>query len=160
MFKSGEYVLYNCTVCLIKEIVTIHDQNYFVLNPVEDTSLVIKLPVSNADNLLKKIMSKDEALALIKKIPLIKVIENQDHSLENEYKKLMNSGNREDLVKIIKTTYLRNQFRKDNGKKMGEKDSNYFNLAEKALYDEIALSLHKSFGETKDFIINSIRATI
>lgn len=160
MFKSGEYVLYNYTVCLIKEIVSIHDRDYFVLCPLEDESLVIKLPVNNANNILKKIMSKEDALKLIENIPNIKVIENQDRSLENEYKKLMNSGNREDLVKIIKTTYLRNQFRKDNGKKIGEKDSNYFNLAEKALYDEIALSLNKNFNDTKEFIINSIRASL
>lgn len=156
MFKENEYVLYNYNVCKIKEIISIHDNDYYVLNPVEDDSLVIKLPVNNPRKTLRKIIDKEDALILINKIPSIEEIKVKDHSLEQEYKRLMNTGDREDLVKIIKTTYSRNKFREDNGKKMGEKDSNFFNLAEKALYDELAISLGKTFAETKQFIIDTI----
>src|SRR5574344_735574 len=155
-FKISDYVLYNYNVCKIKGVVKIHDNDYYVLSPVEDDSLTIKVPVSNEHNLLKKVMSKSEALTLIKIIPSIEVIDIQDHSLEQEYKRLMISGDRKDLVKIIKTTYMRNKYRKDNGKKLGEKDSNYFELAEKALYDEIAVSLNKTFDDAKKFVIDTI----
>ena len=156
MFKVNEYVLYKYNVCKIREIINIHDVEYYVLNPVEDTSLVIKLPVNNPKNILREIICKKEALEWINKIPNIEEIQVKDHSLEQEYKRLMNTGDREDLVKIIKTTYTRNKFREDNGKKMGEKDSNYFNLAEKALYDELAISLDKTYKETKEFVIDTI----
>ena len=156
MFNSGDYVLYNYNVCKIRKVETIHDHEYYVMSPVEDDSLVVKVPLVSQDKLLKHIMSKEESLSLIEKIPDIEEITVQDHALENEYKHLMTTGNREDLVKIIKTTYTRNKFRKDNGKKAGEKDSNYFNLAEKALYNEIGVSLGMSFNETKEYIINSL----
>lgn len=52
-------------------------------------------------------------------------------ALDNEYKELYQSGKLEDLVKIIKTTFLRNKLRKDNNKKISEKDNKWFNKAEK-----------------------------
>lgn len=62
----------------------------------------------------------------------------------------------EDLIKIIKTTYLRNDYRIKNGKRVSEKDSIYFNMAEKRLYNELSISLNLSFNETKEYIINKL----
>ena len=44
----------------------------------------------------------------------------------------------DDLIKIIKTTYLRNDNRQKEGKKLADKDSFFFNKAEKFLYTEIS----------------------
>ena len=44
----------------------------------------------------------------------------------------------EDLIKIIKTTYLRNKERIDNNKKIGGTDDEYFKQAEKYLYNEFS----------------------
>ena len=41
----------------------------------------------------------------------------------------MQNGTHEDLIKIIKTTYLRNKERLDNNKKTTDKDNYYFNQA-------------------------------
>lgn len=157
MFNIGDFILYNYNVCKIKSIQSIHEHDYYVLNPVDDESLVVKVPLDSADKLLRHVMNKEESLSLIKRMPSIEEIKVNDHSLENEYKKLMTTGNRDDLVKIIKTTYNRNKFRTDNGKKVGEKDSNYFNLAEKALYNELGISLGMNFDETKEYVINALK---
>ncbi len=73
-----------------------------------------------------------------------------------EYKELLKSNNLLDLVKIIKTSYLRNKKRLDNNKKVGEKDQNYFELAEKYLYTEFSIVLNLTYNDTKKYIINEI----
>ena len=60
------------------------------------------------------------------------------------------------LIKIIKTAYLRNKDRIDNNKKIGEKDNNYFNLAERYLYTEFSIVLNKNFEDTKDYVIEKV----
>lgn len=156
MYKKGDYVLCNFNTCQIKDIVTIKDNDYYVLNPVSDTSLTIKVPVKTGSELLSDIIKKEDALKLIKEIPQIEIIDCKDHALENEYKKLMTTKDRKDLVRIIKTTYLRNKNREANGKRKGEKDSTYFNLAEKTLYNELSISLNIPLEEVKNFIAETI----
>ena len=119
--------------------------------PIEDESLIIKVPVSNKE--IRNIISKKEALNLIDKIKNIPELDINDKNLENQYKDLMNNHNLEHIIKVIKTTYLRNKKREDEGKKIGEKDNLYFVKAENRLYDELSISLNMTSKEVKNFII-------
>ena len=102
-------------------------------------------------------MSKKDANDLINKIPEIEPLTNiNDKLLERTYKDLLYNGNHEDLIKIIKTAYLRNDTRLKNNKKLSEKDNIYFKQAEKYLYNEISVSLKISFEDTKNYIINRV----
>ena len=76
--------------------------------------------------------------------------------IENEYRILMNSGKHEDLISIIKTTYLRNKERLDNNKKTTDKDNYYFNQAELYLYNEFSVVLNLTYDETKQYIIDKL----
>lgn len=156
MFKVKNYVLYNYNVCKINEIVKINNNDYYVLVPVTDESLTIKAPVTQEGINIRRLLTKREIKQLIDKMNDIKIIDIPDHKLEQEYKRLLNTGNREDLVSIIKTTYSRNEKRKENGKKVGEKDSIYFNLAEKSLYSEIAIVLKTDINKAKDYVVKRL----
>ena len=80
---------------------------------------------------IRHIISKESAEKLINNIPNIELLKNiDDKNIENIYKNLIHNGTQEDLIKIIKTSYLRNQDRMNNKKKISDKDSNYFNKAE------------------------------
>lgn len=158
MFKEGDFVVYRNRVCKIKNIKKNHlsGRDYYVMFPVDDESLIIDVPIDGSSEYLKEIITKKEALELIEKMPSIDVIDFDEKYIENEYKRLMSTGNREDLIKIIKTPYLINKSRKDLGRKTREKDSIYFEKAEKFLYNELALSLGMDFDETKKFIIEKL----
>ena len=65
--------------------------------------------------------------------------------------------NEKELIKIIKTTYERNNNRLLNNKKISEKDDTYFKLAEKYLYNELAISLNTTSEEIKNYIINKFK---
>jgi len=158
MFKVGEYVVYKRNVSKIKDIKEIGDNKYYVLEPIEDKTLTINV-LYNKDNVLfRRIISSEESEKLIKSIPNIKLIQINDKTIENEYKKLLNSGKLEDLIRIIKTTYTRNFERISNHKKIGERDENYFIKAESLLYNELSISLGKSYEETKNMLLIRLKS--
>lgn len=154
MKKIGEYIVNRKQVCRITDIKTIKGVIYYSLEPLEDPTLKLVVPVDS--DLLRDIISKEKALELINIMPNIEIIENDDRVIENEYKKLMNNGTHEDLIKIIKTSYLRNKERMDHNRKTSEKDTEYFNQAEKYLYNELAVALEMDIEETKDYIKNAL----
>jgi CarD family transcriptional regulator len=155
MYKQNDYVIYKRSVCKINKITknNFSNKDYYSLVPLDDPTLTINIPVDKENTLLRKVMTKEEAENLISYIPNIEIIKTDDRTLETEYKKLMSSGKMEDLISIIKTTYLRNDARKNAGKKTTDRDNNYFNKAEKYLYNELAISLNMTYDEVKEYII-------
>lgn len=126
------------------------------ISSIDDSSLIINVPIDNVGNLIRTIIDKKEVEKIIKKIPQIDIIQSNDKYIENEYRQLLSSGRHEDLVQIIKTAYCRNEIRKEAGKKLSERDGNYFNIAEKLLYNEFSIALNMSFEETKQYIIDKV----
>lgn len=146
-----DYIVYRKEICKIIE----KEDGYYRLVPVNDTSIKYKVPVDS--NFLKKVITKEEIDRLLLEIPEINTIDLGEKQIEQEYKELMKSGTHEDLVKIIKTSYLRNQIRILNNKRISEIDDEYFRRAEKYLYEEIGIVLNLSFENTKEYIINKLK---
>lgn len=146
-----DYIVYRKETCKIIE----KEDGYYRLVPVNDTSIKYKVPVDS--NFLKKVIKKEEIDRLLLEIPEINTIDLGEKQIEQEYKELMKSGTHEDLVKIIKTSYLRNQIRILNNKRISEIDDEYFKRAEKYLYEEIGIVLNLSFENTKEYIINKLK---
>ena len=157
MYTTGELIVYKKEVCLIKEIKKKYykDMDYYILEPINDKSLKIKIPTNN--KYIRNLVTKEKIKEIISKIPSVEIITTNDKLLETKYKELLKTDNHLDLIKIIKTTYLRNKERLDHNKKIGEKDYNYFNLAEKYLYTEFSIVLNMTYNETKEYIINMVK---
>lgn len=157
MFKVGEYVIYKHDLCKVKDIKEKYFNNtdYYILESNNDSSLTISVPSNNI--LLRPLITKEEIDKLIARIPNIDIINNNSRMIENEYKKLLDSCSYDDLISIIKTTYLRNKERLDNNKKIAEKDNYYFEKAELILYSEFSMVLGLSFEETKKYVTDKIK---
>lgn len=84
-------------------------------------------------------------------MPEIECVTAENRTLENIYKTLLESKNHEDLIRIIKTAYMRGE--KQSGL-LNEKDKQYFRLAEKTLYNEFAVVLDKSYEDTKAYVVS------
>lgn len=156
MFEIGDYVIYKKDVCKIvkRKNKYLNEMDYYVLISLEDNSLTIEVPINNTS--LRKPKTKKEVEQIIKQIPFIPTLNMNEKNLENEYKNLLNSENIIDLIKIIKTTYLRNQERLENKKKISDKDNYYFEKAEKYLYNEFSIVLNKTYEDTKQYIIEKV----
>ena len=156
MYKINDYIIYKREVCQIKDILPkfYKDTDYYLLSPLSDDSLTIKVPTDNKE--IRNLITKKEVERIIKEIPNIATIDSDTKQLEAIYKELLSSGTHEDLIKIIKTTYLRNKERLDNNKKTTDKDNYYFNLAEKYLYGEFQVVLNLTYNEAKTYVIDKV----
>lgn len=158
MYQINEYVMYKNDVCKVIDIThNINNKDYYALVPISDLSLKINVPVDKQSNNLRKVFTKKEAQKIIKEIKDIEPVTNiNDKNLEMTYQQLLNNRNYVDLIKIIKTSYLRNEARTTKKKKPSEKDSKYFELAERYLYNELGIALNMTFDEVKNKIIKTI----
>ncbi|MBQ9013573.1 MAG: CarD family transcriptional regulator [Bacilli bacterium] len=156
MFKINSYVMYKNDVCIVKDISKnkYTNKECYTLVPVVDNTLKISIPTDNKN--IRKIITKSEVEDLINKIPNIDVIKTDAHNLEVEYRNLIHTSKHEDLIKIIKTTYLRNKKRIDEKRSASQKDKEYFEKAEKYLYSEIAVSLGISYDDAKKYVVSKV----
>ena len=156
MYQINDYLKYGKDVCRVKEIQEkkFNNQDYYLLVPMKDETLKIEIPVTS--DKVQDLISKEDLERLLNKIPEIEPINLEEKFMESEYKRLMSTGEYEDIIRVIKTTYLRNKARKEKNKKLAEKDINYFQLAEDSLYNEFSVVLGKSYDDTKDYVITKI----
>lgn len=154
MKNIGDYIVWRKEVCKIKDI----KNNLYVLEPIDDTTLTLQVPINS--QVLRDLIKKKDIDKLLREIPSIDTVNGSDRLIEQTYKELMQNGTYEDLIKIIKTTYLRNENRKNNKKKISEVDNEYFNKAENYLYNEFSIVLNLSFDETKEYVIKIVSSLI
>lgn len=145
-----QYIVYRKEVCKILS----EEDGIYRLEPVGDSSIKYRVPKDS--ELLKELITKEKVDSLLQEIPEIDIIENNEKQIELIYKDLMNRGTHEDLIKIIKTTFVRNQVRASKNKKLSEIDTLYFNRAEKYLYEEIGITLGLSGEEAREYIIEKL----
>ena len=156
MFKINDFLIYNKDVCKVIDIKEklFKDIDYYILESISDPTLKIQIPTTS--NKIRKLITLEELNNIIYNIPNIDIIKENDRLIENTYKSIMQSVTHEDLIKIIKTTYLRNEKRINDNKKISEIDDTYFKKAEKYLYNEFSLVLNKTFEETKEYVIKKV----
>lgn len=160
MFKIEDKVVYKRNVCVIKDIKLnkFTNKECYILIPIDDDSLKITVPVELGDCEIRNIISKEEVESIISNIPNIDTLEViNEKNIENEYKKCLDEFSHENLIKIIKTTYLRNKSRIDAKKKISDKDDMYFKMAEKLLYTEFSLALNMSYDNTKEYVVSKVK---
>ncbi len=160
MYQVGDLIIYGMTgVCEVTDITTIQmsgilkDKLYYVLRPYYNSGSKVFTPVDNAKTVMRKIMTKEEALSLIDEIPEINEMDISNDKLCDEiYRKLIQSCESRKWVKLIKTSTHRRQVRLRQGKKSMTTDDRYLKLAKENLYSELAIPLNLSKEEVESFI--------
>ena len=156
MFEVGSLLVYDTTgVCKVLEIgvpsglpVANKDRQYYKLAPVSGSG-TIYIPV----------ISKEDAEALIQKIPEIRedICDSRNlKALEDHYKASLMTHDCEDLVQLIKTVYVKKQNLEKNGKKAGKTDQEYMKRAKRLLYEELSIALDIPVAEVEGYIANYI----
>lgn len=159
MYKINDIVMYKRDVCKIKDIKTnnLNGSKYYVMVPLTDDSLIIDTPVENRLGYIKDLISLEEVKSLINEIPNLEPFDNLDNkNIEMYYKNAIYNGSHKDLIRVIKSSYIRNENRIKNNKKTSEKDNKYFQMAEKYLYTEFGVVLNMSFDEVKEYILKEV----
>ena len=160
MFDIGETIIHKRDICEVVDILEKYrdDGDYYKLRVLDDSGVTIYSPIENTFGLLRRPISKADALELIENIPDIEPVQLSKMNVGQEYKALVDSGKHADLVRVIKTSYLRREEKEAVRKKPGENDRIYFRLAEQVLYDELAVSLGMTFTQARDFVMSRVAA--
>lgn len=160
MFEKGDYIVYGTKgVCQVEEITeldikgTAERKIFYVLRPCFQKGSTIFTPVENGKTIMRAVMSRKEADALVEEISGIEVLqESSDKEREKQYREAIKSTDPRQWVRIIKTSYLRGQQRKAQGKKVTTLDERYFHAAEEQLHEELSIVLGVPKEEIRDYI--------
>lgn len=146
MLNINDTVLYGmdgiCTVTdkILREIDG-QDKEYYVLKPEYNNGYTIYVPVDNekAKSKIRNILTADEIHDLILTMPDEDSMWIEDNNQRKSvYQQMLTSGERPQLIKLIKSIYLHSEERKKEGKRPHAADERYLKDAEKMLYEEFA----------------------
>ena len=160
MSRIGETVLYGTEgVCTVVEICKMKvggkREEYYVLKPVHRPNATVFVPANN-ELLLSKmrpILSKKEIDELIDNVNGEEFLWIEDHAERKaEFQKILVSGDRRELLRMIRCLYLHRQKLCENGKRLRSNDDQLLRDAEKLLNDEFSLVLNIAPNEVAEYI--------
>lgn len=168
MYQIGDYIIFgNKGVCRIEDIGSLEsldmpkDVLYYTLNPIHTKGSRVFTPVDNDKVVVRPVLTKEEANQLIDQIHEIDCLWVPDEKRrEREYKEAFKTCDPKELVKIIKTIYIRKESRENEGKKTTALDGRYFKMAEDSLYGELAISLSMELDKVKAHLIERVESLI
>ena len=162
MFQIGDYVVSSANgICKIDGEIeqdwSGEKRLYFVLSPIREEGAKVYIPVENADQRVRKAMTRQDAQELINKLKATPElpIENEKFC-EKEYKTAIYSQDPLQIVRMIKTIYARKQQRVAQGKKTTTVDDRYFKIAIHTLHSELAYAWDCREEEVEAKIIEAI----
>lgn len=164
MFKEGDFIVYESRgICQVEAITELNlpgaakGKKYYELKPVYDEGGKIYSAVDNEKVLMRPMLTREEAEALIEEIPQISEMWIGDEKQrEAKYKEAMRSCDCRQWVSIIKTLYSRRESRLSQGKKTTNTDDRYFKKASDNLHGELAMALGIEKEEAEAYIASRI----
>lgn len=150
MFSVNDTVVYGtdgvCTVTAITTRVFAKEKaEYYVLSPIRQEGSVIYVPTASEAlrRKMRRVLSAEEIHALIADIPgeSCHTWIDDEAARRAAFKAVLQSGDRRELIRMIKTIYLHGQEQKANGRKLHHSDEIMMKDAEKLLYDELGYVL-------------------
>jgi len=164
MFQINDTVVYGTDgICRITGVTerTLGDctEEYYVLESVFHPALSIFVPIHNEKlfGKLRRVLSAEEVRTLIHSMPQEESLWIEDDGVRKEtYRKIILSGDREGMIRMIKTLFLRQRELAARGKKLHQADERFFREAEKLLYEEFALVLELERDQVAPFILQEL----
>ena len=166
MFNIGELVMYGSEgVCRISAICEESfggaSARYYELIPEYRANTSVLVPVDNEKLTAKMhpLLTPDEVETLVSTIPDVRTewIENENKRKER-YKQMLSSGDRSDLVCILKTLYNHRIECVKKERKLHAVDERFFAEAAEKLHSEIAAVLGITPDEAESYITKRMEA--
>ena len=133
-------------------------RKYYVLEPLFEKASTIYTPVDNDKVIMRRVMTKEEAEELTKRVTEIDTVWIQEEkNREQMYKEAIRTYDCRSLVQVIKTLYMRKQNRIQEGKKVLSSDEQYLRKAEELLYSEMSVALSIPREEVETYIKDVVR---
>lgn len=165
MFQPDEYVFYGSGgICRITDIQTAPldnmpaDRLYYVMQSIHDQNGVIYVPVDSDCVFLRRLLNREEAEALLDKIPAVGTIEESNAKLlRSKYTEAMRTHEPLEWVRVIKTVYRRTGEKAGRAQRLSETERSFAESAKRYLYSELALALGLKDTDMESYITEHIR---
>lgn len=159
MFAVGDTVLYSLRgLCRIEELVLRDNTQFYRLVPVFSQTYSIFVPaIKENEAKMRKILSCEEITAMIADVsskPLKWIDDDKNRAVA--FKDIMASGNRLEIMRLIRLLYEHQLLLKEKSKKLHIADERVFKDAEELLYDEFAYVLNIKRNQVVEFIADKI----
>ena len=164
MYNIDDAVLYGvngiCTIADIEEkTINKEKKQYYVLKPVYNKASTLFVPMDSELLLakMKKLLSKAEIYELIDNIKdeEINWIDNEQER-NRKYSEILKSGDRREIMKMIRALYNHRQQIKDTGRKFHVADEKIMRAAESILHEEFAYVLDIKREQVTEFIVEHL----
>lgn len=164
MYEEGTLLVHpNYGVCKILGIGKVDMRHaskesvYYTLEPLYDGKSKLYIPTDSEKLILRPVMTKESAEALIGRLSEIEPLTVQNEKeREKVFRELLQTGDCENISRIVKTLYLRKKARLLAGKKAVSLDEKYLYIAREHLYGELAVSLGIDKDHVEDYITKCI----
>ncbi len=150
MYSVGDLIMYSAHgICEIEDITekSFLDQTktYYVLHPLNNTSLVINVPIHSDKINLQDVVNKETAQRIIDsfKQPGVEWIEKSNHRI-HIYSEAIKKGDRFEIAKIVNTLMIKQREDELIGKKFSSQDMKLLTTIQNILFSELGLSLETS----------------
>lgn len=165
MFEVGDYVVHgNSGVCRVDAVQTMDGigadkkRVYYTLIPLYTSGSKLFVPTDSKKVVIRSVMTKKEVKKLMDEWNEIETLQvENDKNREEVYKEALRSCDSRQWVRLIKTSYQRNQSRMEKGKKATTSDERYLQMAEENLFGELAIPLEMSRGEAEAYFVARVR---
>lgn len=163
MFHIGDIIIYSLyglskidDIC--EKTVANVTRKYYVLHPLNQSSLTISAPVDNDKVVMLKMMNPEEAEEVLQsfKQPGVSWIEDSRQRY-GKYQEIINTGNRKEIAKIANTFMRKKRELHLNDKKLHEQDRKLFEPIQTILFNELAMSLDTSIEKIAEQVNNMIK---
>jgi Transcriptional regulators, similar to M. xanthus CarD len=156
MFEVGNLIIYSSHgICRIDGIsekdISGVSRYYYDLHPLRSAGLKISIPVDNQSILMLDLIDKDEAEEIIQsfRLPGVDWIEKSTDR-NHVYSNIINTGNRQEIAKVINTLMRQKHKVELNHKKLSQQDLHMLNNTQQILFNEIAISRDTSYEAVLD----------
>lgn len=164
MFAIGDMIVYGSdgvyTVCeYTKSPIDKGDLRiFYILKPLmgADGNRVIT-PSEGGATAMRPVMGREEAQALIEKIPEIGIIKVENERTRRDvYRSVMTAGGGENMVSMIKTVRERRKLFAQMKRRLSETDTDFESRAKHCLYSELSVALDIPYREVESHIIDKL----
>ena len=156
MFEVGDFVVHgNSGVCRVDAVQTMdgigadRQRVYYTLVPLYTSGSKLFVPTDSKKVIIRSVMTKKDVKKLMDEWNEIETLRvENDKNREEVYKEALRSCDSRQWVRLIKTSYQRNQTRIEKGKKATTSDERYLQLA---------IPLEMSRGEAEAYFVAKVR---
>lgn len=163
MYQTGALVVYGGSgVCKVTGVGVPEGQSkpYYTLSPVYGTE-VIYAPV-DTKVFMRPALTRQQAEEFIQLMPAIEGEAVHSGNLQlrtRQYQASFESHSAEDLVKLIKTIYQKDETAKASGRRPGRVEEKYRKRAEELLYGELSVALDIPRDNVPQYIRQALKQT-